>query len=139
MVLDFAFSLTAASAFVSFSPLSRPFRSKPPAAPGVFGVLTDPKEANAPDPKPKAEDAPAEGELVASGEMVLKGFDLPWEEVSPNRRLLPKFRGGSVLLPSLLSPLIDSESLPVLLSVSLRKEYTGIPFSHANILRSPCP
>ncbi len=77
VTLDFAFSFTAASALVSFSPLSRPFSSKPPTAPGVFGVLTDPKEANAPDPKPKAEDAPAEGELVARGEMALKGFDLP--------------------------------------------------------------
>ena len=114
---DFAFSL-AASPLVSFSTLSRPLSSNPPAAPGVLGVLTDPNEANAPDPKPKAEDALAEGEFVARGETVLKGFDFPWEEESPIRRLLAKLRGESVLLPSLLSPPIDRESLLALVVVS---------------------
>lgn len=135
---DFAFSL-AASAAVSFSPLSRPFRSNPPAAPGVLGVLADPKEANAPDPRPKAEDAPAEGEFVVSGEIALKGFDFPWEDESPNRRLLPKFRGDSILLLSLLSPPIDRESLLVLVRVSLRNDHPRVSFVQANILRSPGP
>ena len=49
--------------------------------PGVFGVLADePKDANAPEPSPNAEEAFAVGEemlLVVSGEMALKGLDLP--------------------------------------------------------------
>ena len=59
---------------------------KSKALPGVFGVLEDaPKEANAPEPKPKALDAPAAGEDttgVANG-MALKGFDFPCDEMSP--------------------------------------------------------
>ncbi len=59
---------------------------KSKAVPGVLGVFPeDPKEAKAPDPKPKAEEAPDEGEamLVESGVMALKGLERPWEEVSP--------------------------------------------------------
>jgi hypothetical protein len=44
---------------------------------GFFVV--EPKDANAPEPRPKADDAPAEGEetLVESGEIVLKGLERP--------------------------------------------------------------
>lgn len=131
--LDLAFS-PEASATVGFSPFSRPFRSKAPAAPGVFGVLTDPKEANAPDPKPKAEDAPAEGEFVVNGEMVLKGLDFAWEDDSPARRLLLEFRGESNLPLSLLSGPMDRESLPLLVIVSLCKGYPGVWFDQATYL-----
>ena len=85
---------------------------------GVFGVFTEePKEAKAPDPRPKAEDAPAVGEvtLVAvAGEVVLKGLDLPWDEVSPpNRRLEGNARGESCFAASLLlfETEVDKDSL----------------------------
>ena len=44
---------------------------------GVFP--DDPKEANAPEPSPNAEEAFAEGEdaFVDRGDMALKGFDRP--------------------------------------------------------------
>ena len=74
---------------------------------GVLGVFVEePNEAKAPDPRPKAEDAPAVGEatLVAvAGEVVLKGLGLPWEEVSPpKRRLEGNARGESCFAASLL-------------------------------------
>lgn len=58
---------------------------------GVFGVFADdPKDANAPDPSPKAEEAPEVGEAmlaVDKGAIELKGLDLPLEEPSPPNRL----------------------------------------------------
>lgn len=59
---------------------------KSKALPGVFGVFADaPKEANAPEPRPKALDAPAVGDETAgdASGMALKGFDFPCDEVSP--------------------------------------------------------
>jgi hypothetical protein len=62
------------------------------AVPGVFGVLAaDPNEANAPDPRPKAEEpAPAVGEAMGppvNGAMALKGLlRPPCDELSPPRR-----------------------------------------------------
>jgi hypothetical protein len=56
---------------------------KSKAVPAVLGVLPeDPNDANAPDPRPKAEDAdaPEVGDDmpdVLKGEMALKGFRLP--------------------------------------------------------------
>jgi len=87
--------------------------------PGVLGVFAEePKEAKAPEPRPKAEEAPDEGEetLVDSGEMALNGFDLPCEEVSPPKRLEDaKVRGESVLLLLLISELfVEMEGLLVL-------------------------
>ena len=60
---------------------------KSSALPGVFGVLAAPKDANAPEPRPNALDAPAVGEAieVVEGDMAPKGFLLLWEEVSPWR------------------------------------------------------
>jgi len=57
------------------------------APPGVFGVLEEPKEANAPDPRPNALAAPAVGEAreLGEGDTALKGFLLLCEEVSPCR------------------------------------------------------
>lgn len=51
--------------------------------PGVFGVFEDPNEANAPDPRPNAFDAPAVGDEMVEVESVLKGFLVLCEEVSP--------------------------------------------------------
>ena len=58
-------------------------KSKP--VPGVFGVLTaDPKEAKAPEPRPKAEDATGDVTvLVLRGCMSLKGLVRPGVEGSP--------------------------------------------------------
>lgn len=78
----------------------------------------DPKDANAPDPSPKAEDAPLVGEatlVVVKGEMPLKGF-LPLFVVSPPNRLITENGRGSFLKFS-LSPFaleVDRESLPEL-------------------------
>lgn len=74
--------------------------------PGVFGVFAeDPKDAKAPEPRPKADEAPELGEetLVDNGEIALKGLDRPWEGVSPNRLADVKARGESVLLLPLKS------------------------------------
>lgn len=62
-------------------PPTTPLKSN--AEPGVFGVFAEPKDANAPDPRPKALDAPAVGEATTAGDMVLKGFLVLWEELSP--------------------------------------------------------
>lgn len=87
-------------------------RSK--ALPGVLGVFAEePKEANAPEPSPKAFDAPADGEEtpVERGEdMALKGLDRPWELSGP-KRFDECVRGSSGReLPS-LSPAVDRDSL----------------------------
>jgi hypothetical protein len=56
---------------------------------GVLGVFAaDPKEANAPEPRPNAEEPPVVGEASppgVDGEMALKGFRPPWDESPPNR------------------------------------------------------
>lgn len=65
-----------------------PTALKSKALPGVFrGVFADPNEANAPEPRLKAFDAPTVGEAreVVEGDMALKGFLLLWDEVSPWR------------------------------------------------------
>ncbi len=58
--------------------------------PGDFGVLEDPKEANAPEPRPKADEAPALGGPApdgVNGPRALNGLFFPCDEVSPpNRR-----------------------------------------------------
>lgn len=53
-----------------------------------MGVFAEPKDAKAPEPRPKALDAPVVGEareeppgVVAA--VALKGSFLPWEEVAP--------------------------------------------------------
>jgi len=58
---------------------------KSKAFPGDFGVLIEPNDAKAPDPKPNALDAPAVGEgmAVVEGEIALNGFVFPWDELSP--------------------------------------------------------
>ena len=54
--------------------------------PGVLGVFAeDPKEAKAPDPRPKADEAPLVGEatlVVVKGAMPLNGLDLLLKEPS---------------------------------------------------------
>lgn len=70
---------SAGGVFVD-NPTTLPKSSVPP---GVFGAFEDPNEANAPDPRPKALDAPAVGDEMADGESVPKGFLVLCEELSP--------------------------------------------------------
>lgn len=62
------------------------------AAPGVLGVFADePKEAKAPEPRPKAEEAPLVGEatpVVVKGVMPLRGVLAPPGALSPPNRLV---------------------------------------------------
>jgi hypothetical protein len=50
--------------------------------PDVLGVLADPNEANAPEPRPKALEAPLVGDTRPPG-VVLKGFCFIDDGVSP--------------------------------------------------------
>jgi len=89
------------------------------AVPGVFGVFeAEPKDANAPEPRPKAVEADVGDAtaLVVRGDIVLKGFERPWDEVSPppKRFELEKVRVGWSLLLSLRSGFMERESLLVL-------------------------
>jgi hypothetical protein len=64
--------------------------------------LGAPKEAKAPDPRPKADEAFVDGEEtpVDIGDMALKGFERPWELSGPKRL---DERGRSTRAPSLPS------------------------------------
>lgn len=91
--------------------------------PGVLGVfMEDPKDAKAPEPSPKAEDAPfGVGEeifVVLRGDMPLNGLGLPLPAVSLPKRFTDEYgREASVLLTSLLLVEfdVDKESLLELL------------------------
>lgn len=89
---------------------------KSKAVPGVFGVLlAEPNAANAPVPRPNAEEPAVVGEarlVLVKGEMALKGFLPPCDELSPPRRFeAENVRDGA----SGLSPWdVESESLLVL-------------------------
>jgi len=68
--------------------------------PGDFGVFAEPNEAKAPDPRPKALDAPPVGEDNPLGVVTeLKGFDFPCDELSPPNRF-----ENVALRPAGLSP-----------------------------------
>lgn len=82
---DFEFSLRLFSLIVDGVGLQ-----KSSDVPGVLGVLLeDPNDANAPEPKPNAEEAPFVGDatlLVVNGAMPLKGLDLLLKDPSPPNR-----------------------------------------------------
>lgn len=85
--------------------------------PGVLGVFPEePKEANAPDPKPKAEDAPLVGEatfVVAKGAMPLRVFVLLLNESN-------RLAGWYVLVaPSLVFSLVVLIELEIELRLAL--------------------
>lgn len=87
-------------------------RSKEPVVLGVFAV--EPKDANAPDPRPNAEEAPAEGEetFVDRGEIALKGLERPWELSGPKRfEEWPRGESDLAELSLLSGPVMDKESL----------------------------
>ena len=101
------------------------------AVPGVLGVLVDePKDAKAPDPRPKAEEAPLVGEetpVVVTGAMPLSGVLPPIPCSPPNRLLAEKECGLSGLLVSLVVVEVDREFLLELgkpiVSVAHSQEY----------------
>ena len=90
---------------------------------GVFGVLPEePKDAKAPEPRPKAEEAPLVGDatlVVVRGAIPFNGLVLLLKEPSPPKRLVDWYgREFSVLMLSLLLLLdfsADSDSLLELL------------------------
>lgn len=123
------FSLLSDSFFSAGADAAALLKSK--AVPGVLGGLADePKEANAPEPRPKAVE-PVVGEempLVLTGVTVLKGLFLPWDEdeVLPKRLELEKSRVWPSL-PSCLSDLsMDRESLPTLLHAMVSTVLEGV-------------
>lgn len=77
-----ALDLSSPSLYVSLSRFSAAGAEFPKSTdvPGVRGVLVDdPKDAKAPEPRPKADEAPLVGEatfVVVKGAMLLSGFDL---------------------------------------------------------------
>lgn len=99
---------------------SRPgvFNSEPP---GVFGA---PNEANAPDPRPKAEEALVDGDETPpdNGEIALNGFERPCELSGPNRL---DERGSSTRALSFGSaPEVDRDNLDEL--IKEKKKATDI-------------
>ena len=79
--LSFSFSCFSPAAVVGVElPKSRD-------VPGVLGVFAEePKDAKAPDPRPKADEAPLIGEaafVVVKGAMPLNGLDLLLKDPSP--------------------------------------------------------
>ena len=110
---------------------------------GVFAV--EPNDAKAPDPRPKAEDAPLVGEatpVVVRGEMPLRGLALPAIEPSPPNRFAPEYvRADSGLGFSLLLLFeleVDKESLLELwlrpsISNAVRKDHHALTSSVAAI------
>lgn len=112
-------SLVDFSAVGVLEPLPPPNPASKGLAPDL-GVLADPKEAKAPEPRPKALDAlvgltrPLPG-VVAE----LKGLLFPWEEVSPPKRLEKlALRLADSLCPELD---VDRESL-----LELEKKKKGL-------------
>lgn len=108
--------VTEGCAFMSWLPVSCAAsfsRSRPDSeellatmpVPGVFGVLAaEPKDAKAPDPKPKAEEAPAVGEAtleVVKGVMPLREVLLPDVPSPPYRLVAENVREVSSLACSL--------------------------------------
>lgn len=52
--------------------------------PCALGVFAEPKDANAPDPRPKLAPPALVGEVrLPPGVVALKGFERPWEELPP--------------------------------------------------------
>ena len=97
---------------------------KSKAVPGVLGVLPDePNDAKAPDPNPKADEAPVVGEatlVVVTGAMPLNGFDLLLKDPSPPKRFVGWYgREDSDLVFSLVPLFVDRDSLLELWSSKL--------------------
>jgi hypothetical protein len=101
-----------APSFADFSAVGV-FAAAPRAAsngfPGVLGVFAEPNEAKAPEPRPKALDAPAVGDTRLPPGVVteLNGF-FPSDELSPPNRLKEGLRPEGLSWPE---PGVERESL----------------------------
>lgn len=119
------------ASFSRFSTIGVADPPGPRAVPGMPEALVDdPKEANAPEPSPKAKDAPLMGGVtvfVDKGVMALNGLGLPPADASaPKRFADEKARGDSVLLCPLLALLVfgvERESVEELFS---GQRYCGV-------------
>lgn len=116
--LDVDFPITllpSPPSFADFSAdgvLAAPPRAASKGFPGDFGVLADPNEAKAPDPRPNALVAPPVGEDRPLGVvMELNGFDFPCDELSPPSRLERFVLRPEGLSPWVPEPGVDKESL----------------------------
>jgi hypothetical protein len=115
---------------------------KSKAVPGVFGVLVaDPKDAKAPEPRPKAVEPPVVGEASppdVNGETPLNGFLPPCDESPPNRFAAEKVRSRWSGFSFCCSECdMDRESLLVLeLALVLRAHACG---EKSNILGAAGP
>lgn len=94
---------------------------KSKAVPGVLGAFpADPKEANAPEPSPNAEEPPVVGDAKppgVKGDIALKGFRPPWEESPPKRLVAETVRWCGSDFSLLFSECdMERESLLVLLA-----------------------
>lgn len=99
--------------------------------PGVFGVFpVDPNDAKAPDPRPKAEEAPLVGDatlVVVKGAIPLNGLVLLLKEPSPPNRFAGWYeRALSPLLLSLLLLLVLSVESDNLLELGRKTVSTEI-------------
>ena len=115
------------------------------APPGVLGVFDAPKEAKAPDPRPKALDAPAAGEemVVDDGVVRLKGFLLLCDEPSPCLRpsVWPLVGWSPEGAPFVAAPPVERESLPELRPLFVSRLYivlTGLGLG-LSLLRTASP
>ena len=72
--------------------------------PGVFGVFADPKDAKAPEPRPKALDAPGEARFAPG--VVVKALDLPSPRLEVLREPFSEEPAPFVALPG-----VDKDSL----------------------------
>lgn len=85
--------------------------------PRDLGVFADPKEANAPEPRPKALEAPLVGDVTpppAPGVVALKGPVLMCEGVSPLWRFEEALREEDSAEPLGPVPEVERESFPEL-------------------------
>lgn len=141
IIFPIGFSLLSVGVGGAPPPKVADLKSK--AVPGVLGVLfAEPKEAKAPDPRPKAVEPAMVGEAsppAVMGERALKGLRPPWADVSPKRFVAEKERWGGSGFPSPLG--VESESLLVLLAcVSCEGPWRGLRGAQTwNVESIGCP
>ncbi len=90
VVEDFMESLASFSVEGVFTPPNAPIACSK-GFPDVLGVLAEPANPKAPDPRPNWFDAPVVGDVITPGGaagVALKGFERPWEEVGPALRFV---------------------------------------------------
>lgn len=114
--------------------------------PGVLGVFAeDPNDAKAPDPRPKADEAPLVGEaafVVVKGAMPLNGLDLLLKDPSPPPKRFAGWYGRefSDFVFSLLALFeLDVERASLLELSNAPSQYLGAIGAGVSLLRPPLP